>query len=286
MPARTQEAPQDPAKTFNIDFPDSTSGLEKLARELFKSIQHEDSDRANALTQSLILQNPHSWYARVFGDLTAANEGADYIKSRAALPKQLQAAFAQNLKDHYSDVYAVRFENSCDDNAADTTFGMLQSRLEPVPLYELRMAYGTQFRRIFPFVYQDGAFRYVYLPKTPPAPPPLRFLAPADGASTPPAPSISRVRQGGTVQAAKLLKKVQPEYPPKAMEERLQGTVRLHAIIGTDGSITHLRVLTGKCSLADSALKAVQQWRYSPTLFNGNPVEVDTTIDVIYSLNR
>jgi TonB family protein len=264
--------PQDPAKAFNIDFPDSTGGLEKFARELFKSIQHNDSTRTDALTQSLVLQDPRSWYTRVFGDFTTANEGADYIRSRTVLPNQVRTAFVHNLQDHYTEVVAVRFDNSCDDNAADTTFGLLQSRLEPIPLYELRFANGTQFRRLFAFAYVDGAFRFVLMPKTPPSP-------------QPPAPG-SRVRQGGNVQAAKLLNRVQPEYPYKARDERLQGTVRLHAIIGKDGSITHLRVLTGKCSLAQSALDAVQRWRYSPTLLNGDAVEVDTTIDVIYSLNR
>jgi TonB family protein len=271
-PAPPPAASQDPAKLFNVDFPDSVGGLEKLAHELLKSLQHNDTTRANALAQSVVLQDPLPWYHRIFGDYIADHEGADYLQGRKNLPDQILASFLQDIQDHFTEIVAVRFDNSCDDNAADTTFGLLQSRVEPIPLYELRFASGAQFRRLFAFAYVDGAFRFVLMPKTPPSPP-----RPAQG---------NRIRQGGNVAAAKLLNKVQPEYPSKAKDERLQGTVRLHAIIGKDGSITHLRVLTGKCSLAQSALNAVQHWRYSPTLLNGSPVEVDTTIDVIYSLNR
>jgi protein TonB len=62
--------------------------------------------------------------------------------------------------------------------------------------------------------------------------------------------------------------------------------VRLHAIIGKDGAIKHLRVMKGYCSLAQSSLEAVSRWRYAPTLINAEPVEVETTIDVIFALNN
>jgi protein TonB len=75
-------------------------------------------------------------------------------------------------------------------------------------------------------------------------------------------------------------------YPPLARQTRISGTVRLHAIIGKDGSVQQLEVLSGHPLLVQAALDAVRQWRYRPTLLNGEPVEVDTTIDVIFSLNQ
>jgi protein TonB len=87
------------------------------------------------------------------------------------------------------------------------------------------------------------------------------------------------------VQAAKLIKRVQPTYPMLAREEHLSGTVRLHAIIGTDGSVQSLHVARGPCSLAKASIDAVRQWRYQPTMINGVPVEVDTEIDVIFNLS-
>jgi protein TonB len=108
------------------------------------------------------------------------------------------------------------------------------------------------------------------------------------GLPGPPPPKVqqSRIRQGGNVQAAKLVNKVQPSYPPLARQTRISGTVRLHAIIGKDGSVQSLTLESGHPLLVQAALDAVRQWRYQPTLLNGEPVEVDTTIDVIFSLNQ
>jgi protein TonB len=75
-------------------------------------------------------------------------------------------------------------------------------------------------------------------------------------------------------------------YPPLARQTRISGTVRLHAIISKGGAVQQLEVISGHPLLVQSALDAVRQWRYRPTTLNGEPVEVDTTIDVIFSLNQ
>jgi periplasmic protein TonB len=105
-------------------------------------------------------------------------------------------------------------------------------------------------------------------------------------APPPPKPVQQRIRQGGSVQAALLVNKVQPVYPPLARQTRISGTVRLHAIIAKNGSVEQLEVISGHPLLVRAAMDAVQQWKYKPTLLNGEPVEVDTTIDVIFSLNQ
>jgi protein TonB len=106
------------------------------------------------------------------------------------------------------------------------------------------------------------------------------------GKAAPPPPKVvpKRVMVGGNVQAARLVNKVQPLYPPLARQTRISGTVKLHAIIGKDGSVQQLVMVSGHPLLVQAALDAVRQWRYQPTLLNGEPVEVDTEIDVIFSL--
>jgi periplasmic protein TonB len=106
----------------------------------------------------------------------------------------------------------------------------------------------------------------------------------AGGAPAPPKASLKRVTVGGNVQAARLINKVQPLYPPLARQTRISGTVKLHAIIGKDGTVQRLEVQSGHPLLVQAAQDAVRQWRYQPTLLNGDPVEVDTEIDVIFSL--
>jgi protein TonB len=93
------------------------------------------------------------------------------------------------------------------------------------------------------------------------------------------------VRVGGEVQAARLLKRVVPSYPQLARQMRISGTVHLLGIIGKDGTIQRLQVLSGHPMLRPAALDAVSQWVYRPTILNGQPVEVEAPIDVIFSLS-
>ena len=103
----------------------------------------------------------------------------------------------------------------------------------------------------------------------------------------PPKPAApKRIRVGGQVESAKLIFQPKPEYPPLAKMARIQGQVKLEAIISKDGTIQDLRVISGHPLLVKSALDAVQRWRYQPTLLNGEPVEVVTEIDVNFSLQE
>jgi protein TonB len=103
-------------------------------------------------------------------------------------------------------------------------------------------------------------------------------------APPPPPPPQERIRVGGQVQSAKIVSQPRPVYPPLARQARIQGTVRLEAVISKEGSVEELKVISGHPLLIQSALAAVQQWRYEPTLLNGVPVEVITTIDVNFTL--
>jgi periplasmic protein TonB len=99
-----------------------------------------------------------------------------------------------------------------------------------------------------------------------------------------PKPRVSRIRIGGNVARSQLKHKVQPRYPQEARDNGIQGTVRLHVVLSTEGKVQQLEVVSGAPVLAKAALEAVRQWEYRPTLLNGQRVEVDTTVDVVFSL--
>ena len=111
----------------------------------------------------------------------------------------------------------------------------------------------------------------------PPPPPPVKV----EKAIVP-----QRIRVGGNVQQAKLIRQPKPIYPPLAKQARISGVVKLDAIIGKDGTIQNLRVVSGHPLLVPAALDAVKQWVYAPTLLNGEPVEVVTQIDVNFTLSQ
>jgi len=96
----------------------------------------------------------------------------------------------------------------------------------------------------------------------------------------------SRIRVGGDIEAPHLITKVQPVYPESARSAGVSGTVILHAIISKGGKPLSLRVMNSQVDpdLARSAVEAVSQWRYTPTLLNGEPIEIDTSIMVNFSL--
>jgi protein TonB len=94
------------------------------------------------------------------------------------------------------------------------------------------------------------------------------------------------VRVGGNVQSAKLIKQVVPVYPQLARQMRISGIVQLLGFIAKDGTIQRLQVLSGHPLLRQAAIDAVSQWVYRPTILNGQPVEVEAPIDVIFNLSR
>ncbi len=100
--------------------------------------------------------------------------------------------------------------------------------------------------------------------------------------------SPQRIRVGGMVQASRLIRQVKPAYPESAKAQGIEGTVLLNAVIGTDGKLISLKVINklADSDLAAAAMQAVQQWQYQPTLLNGEPVEVVTTITVNFTLQN
>ncbi len=93
-----------------------------------------------------------------------------------------------------------------------------------------------------------------------------------------------RIRVSAGVTSGLLIRKVNPVYPPLARQARISGTVILRAVISKDGSIENLQLVSGHPMLAPAAIDAVKQWKYKPYLLNGEPVEVDTEVQVNFTL--
>lgn len=92
-----------------------------------------------------------------------------------------------------------------------------------------------------------------------------------------------RVRVSQGVATGLLVRKISPKYPSEARKNKIQGMVMLNAVIGRQGDITDLSVISGHPLLAEAALEAVKQWKYRPYLLNGEPVEVETKILVNFT---
>jgi TonB family protein len=113
----------------------------------------------------------------------------------------------------------------------------------------------------------------------PPPPPPSTYAGTLESPA-------QRIKVAANVQSAMIVKKVPPIYPQMAKSAGVQGVVRIAALIGKDGTMQELHVLEGPAMLIQAAMDAVKQWVYKPTMLNGDPVSVETTIDVNFTLNQ
>lgn len=106
----------------------------------------------------------------------------------------------------------------------------------------------------------------------------------AQEATLDPKPEPTRIWIDGTLAKSILISHRQPVYPKEAKHKRIEGAVRLHAVISREGTIQQLDVVSGESVLAKAAQDAVRGWKYRPTLIDGKPVEAETAIVVIFQL--
>ena len=135
------------------------------------------------------------------------------------------------------------------------------------------------------------ALTVAWPPPQEPAAPKAAPLNPADGESEPclsenPGKPGDGSPKPGKITKGMLIHRVDPSYPGKAKRAGIQGTVVMCADIGTDGTITKLKAVSGPPELIPSAMKAVQKWRYKPYLLDGEPIALRTTVRVTFSLGR
>jgi protein TonB len=120
----------------------------------------------------------------------------------------------------------------------------------------------------------------------PVAPAPYAPAPPSSASPAASAPAATPSKSGGQIQQAVLIYRKDAEYPKIAKQTGAKGTVTLNATIGTDGNIKKVKIVSGHPMLTNAAVEAVKQWRYRPTLLNGQPVETETQVLVNFVGDR
>lgn len=126
-------------------------------------------------------------------------------------------------------------------------------------------------------IFLPPTFSTIVIRVLPPPPPPPLVSEPVNN---------QPITVTSDVQAAKLMRKVIPVYPRLAIAAHISGTVRLIGVVAKDGTVQHIRVVSGPALLVQAALDAVRQWVYRPTMLNNKPVEVIAPIDVNFTLTQ
>jgi len=270
-------------------YPNSTKGLENLAKDMLKLAENGDWTRFDAYTKSLAIPEPPKWFVSTFGDEVGPQLAGASEHRRSNISSEARVVLTAMLRDKRKQVRAIRFDDSCNDLATDKEYPVLAIREHAEPLFDVRFSNGTNVGVWGLFAYVDGGFRflgdlfqslplhYPHIKGYPPEGPPRG----SDSTS-----ESGFIRVPGSVQRARIISQPIPVYPTDQKLRREQGNVILHAVIGKDGTVRELRLVEGSCAFAKASIAAVKNWRYDPTRLNGEPVEVDTTITVQYTLGR
>lgn len=257
------------------DIDDSSKVLRRIAEDAIKAAKDNDDQKLLEITASMVMPNPAEWFGRVFGPNAGAVMGGKYAAMAAQAPASLARDFKVLAQQHLTSVEVDRFVDSCNDSLDEHLYPVLSARKVTEPLSWLKFGYGDNAKILKFFAFMDGAFRFVGRLDSIPY-----SDEPVDGfVDSPP------IVKGAAITPARRLDHVQLVYPQDARNRHIQGQVKLHLVIGKDGKTYNIHVLSGVCPLAEAAVQAVAQFRYTPSTINGASVAVDTTVEVYFSLS-
>jgi TonB family protein len=278
-PCSNAQDPSTASKAYvPADVPNSVEGFQAQVDELIRVGKTHDQATWNVALNTLALPNTGAWIEANFAPLAVGQLTDDYPKMRDGHLGHISWVLGHNV-----DVpgFAIKVEPS--EMPAPPSSEGAESSLpipaHPVAVQNFRLTTvadsGSEPTSwVSSYIFLDGHFRVV-------------------GGTYPFwVEELQRIRRplpvhfGGAIHSARLIHQMAPKYPKEARKQHVEGVVRLHAIIGKDGSPRNIELISGDSLLVDASIKAVRQWRYAPTLLNGTPVEVDTTIDVVFQLNR
>lgn len=217
-----------------------------------------------------------------------------------APPKPVAAAEAKALPAPAAAVPPPQTSTPAPVSVQTPTPPVEQPKPSPVKIAEAKPASapGTvTFPEPPPIERQNPAIpaRVNLAPTTPVVPPPAAVTKPAPAKPAQPGPAAAQaptpapsqpaaLRVGGNVQEARVISHIPPTYPPLARQARVTGTVRVKATIGKDGKVKTVLAVSGPPLLRRAAEQAVRQWKYQPSMLNGEPTETTAQVDIVFTL--
>jgi TonB family protein len=255
-PQQSRSASTSQAEVLPI-YSDTSDGLRQLLQDMRTAAKNRDNAKLSALIRETEIPNHETWSTATFGQEKGESWAGRYGKNLSHNEKQLQ--------DFIMEVALEDGEISAQKQDAAMVYDTLTVPLD-LYLADWRQSNGPNNQKpdhIGYFMFVDGKFRWDST---------VEFFR------------VQKSNRGGLLPA-KLIKRVAPKYPAEARDKRIQGTVKLNVIILKDGSVTVQNVVEGDQILVPAAIEAVRQWRYRPFILTGQPVDVQSTIDVVFVLN-
>lgn len=278
----------------------TTEGLKDLLLEMRAAAQSGNQPELAALVKQTEIPDCDAWLHKMY-DTDKADSWMELCDSTALDAKEASIRELFKRLANADGRFLTRSVNENPQPGRGLEWGWLQAIKKPLDIYwaswlPTSESNESKAEPIGYFMFIEGHFRWESTirfaklqsqdqgsPASPSDAAPLSL--PVTNPPPPPRPNPTRIRVGGNVAAANLIHSVQPTYPPGALSQHITGTVLLHVILATDGSVQTIDVVSGPDALRQAAVDAVKRWRYRPTLLNGKPIEVDTTIQVIFNIS-
>jgi TonB family protein len=277
----------------------TTEGLNEVLVEMRAAARNGNENELAALLKQTEIPDCDAWLHKMY-DSEKADSWMELCEPTALGAKE--AAMRESFKRfaNADGRFVTRSVNQNPQPGRGLEWGMLQAGKQPLDIYWAGWLPASESNEakaepVGYFMFIDGNFRWDSI---------IQFMSlrrleqgnSARAADTPPnsvqmtvpAPEggldLTRVRVGGNVMMRKLIHRAQLVYPPDARSRHISGTVVLHVIVASKGSVETVDVVSGANELRQAAVDCVKQWRFSPTLIDGKPVEVDTTIQIIFTI--
>lgn len=246
--------------------PASSEGLQLQLGAILNAANHGGSKAIDDFVDHLRVPENSSWFDDTFGSEIGGRLSAAYTSSWKEYRDNIRNMYRENANRKDTKVFVEEFADS--SSSADVFIRSILSNAKvPVVLYTASSGKKSGIDSLPGiYIFEKGTFRVINwrtfyeLPNVKPV----------------------RIRVGEQVAASQLAYHVRPNPSADPLQKQVQGTVIIHVVIDRDGVVAKSEPVSGPPQLFGSALEAVRQWRYKPVSLNGDPVEVDTTVKVVF----
>lgn len=253
-------------------FEDSASGLKHLIETLVDAAKSKDQAALKDLASGLMLPDAGKFFSAAFGPQQGEIYSQAYEKLEPEMPAEIGRDISDFAANKFTSFYVSRFSDACDSRADETEYPVLAGRAHSEALSTVTFYHADLRHTLRYFAYADGAFRYLGNLKAPEA-----FNTPLElGAQR-------KVLEAG-VHPSLLVRADPPNFGVVARSYVGNSEVVVHTLVLKDGRVGEVHVMKGRCTVAEPVVIAVRKWRYTPTLVDGQPSELDMTITI--SLGR
>jgi hypothetical protein len=251
-----------------VSAPESASGLQAQLESILRIASDKKSKQLDELINGLQIPESADWFSAAFGGELGATLAATYKSSWKDYAEAVVRMFRENASGKHSQVFLKEYSPSSPVPNDSFIQAIFQNSKIPLKLYTASVGKDRPIGTLPGlYIYSQGAFRIVNwrtfygLPNVKPV----------------------RIRVGTATAMNQLIRQVNPVRSAEARQEHLQGTVVVHIVIDRDGSVLRADPVSGPAELAKESVDAVRQWLFKPTFLNGDPVEVDSTVNIIFS---